>query len=152
MIDMAPTTADTMQRYFDTWKAHGFDDLQALLADNVTFKGPLGTADDAASYRAGIEDISKIMTDIVIHTMAADGENVVALFDLHTTEADEPVLVANWAQVGADRRIKRIRLTFDPPPDPLVTAPQVVRRCQCARARARAPASSVGRGSRRDGR
>jgi ketosteroid isomerase-like protein len=116
MIDMAPTTADTMQRYFDTWKAHGFDDLQALLADNVTFKGPLGTADDAASYRAGIEDISKIMTDIVIHTMAADGENVVALFDLHTTEADEPVLVANWAQVGADRRIKRIRLTFDPPP------------------------------------
>jgi hypothetical protein len=38
------------------------------------------------------------------------------MFDLDTTEGDEPVLVANWAQVSADRRIKRIRVTFDPGP------------------------------------
>ena len=103
-----------MQRYFATWKAHEFDDFQALLSDDVTFRGPMGTADDAASCRAGIEGMSKITTDIVIHTMAADGENVVTIFDLHTTKADEPLLVANWAQVTDDGKIKRIRVTFDP--------------------------------------
>jgi len=113
---MAPTPTDTMQRYFETWKAHEFDDFQALLADDVTFTGPLGTAGDAAGCRAGIEGMSKITTDIVIRTMAADGENVVTMFDLHTTAADEPLLVANWAQVGADRKIERIRVTFDPRP------------------------------------
>jgi hypothetical protein len=88
----------------DTWKARRFDDFQALLADDVTFEGPLGTAGDAAACRAGIEGMSKITTDIVVHTIAADGENVVTMFDLHTTETDEPVLVANWAQVATIAR------------------------------------------------
>lgn len=113
---MASTPTDTMRRYFDTWKAHEFDDFRALLADDVTFKGPMGSADDAASCRAGIEGMSRITTDIDVHTMTADGENVVTLFDLHTTESDEPLLVANWAQVGDDGKIKRIRVTFDPRP------------------------------------
>jgi ketosteroid isomerase-like protein len=113
---MTPTPTETMRRYFDAWKAREFDDFQALLADDVTFEGPLGTADDAASCRAGIEGMSGITTDIVVHTMAADGENVVTMFDLHTTGTEEPVLVANWAQIGEDRRIKRIRVTFDPRP------------------------------------
>jgi hypothetical protein len=105
-----------MQRYFATWKAHEFDAFQALLAGDVSFKGPLGSADDAAACRAGIEGMSKITTDIVVHAMAADGENVVTVFDLHTSLAEEPLLVANWAQVGDDGRIKRIRVTFDPRP------------------------------------
>ena len=105
-----------MKRYFDTWKARRFDDFQALLADDVTFKGPMGTADDAAGCRAGIEGMSKITTDIVVHIMVADGQNVVTMFDLHTTEAAAPALVANWAQVGDDGKIKRIRVTFDPRP------------------------------------
>jgi hypothetical protein len=105
-----------MQRYFATWRAHEFDDFQALLADDVSFEGPLGTANDAAGCRAGIEGMSKITTGIVVHAMAADGENVVTVFDLHTSVAGEPLLVANWAQVGDDGRIKRIRVTFDPRP------------------------------------
>lgn len=105
-----------MRRYFETWKAHEFDDFQALLADDVSFRGPMGSADNAASCRAGIEGMSRITTDIVVHTMAADREDVVTVFNLHTTETDEPVLVANWAQVGADGKIKRIRVMFDPRP------------------------------------
>jgi hypothetical protein len=112
-----------MRRYFDTWKAHRFDDFQTLLADDVTFEGPLGTAGDAAGCRAGIEGMSKITTDIVVHTMAAEGENVITMFDLHTTATGEPVLVANWAQVGDDRKVKRIRVTFDPRPIVSHTAP-----------------------------
>lgn len=113
---MAHRSLQTMQRYFDTWTSREFDAFQALLADDVSFRGPLGSADDAAACRAGIEGMSAITTDIVVHTMVADGEDVVTMFDLHTSEADEPVLVANWSQVGADGRITRIRVTFDPRP------------------------------------
>jgi ketosteroid isomerase-like protein len=110
---MTPT--DTMIRYFETWRAHDFDAFEALLADDVSFRGPLGAADDAKGCRAGIEGMSKIVTDIELHAMAATGEDVVTVFDMHTSESDEPSLVANWAQVR-DGRIQRIRVTFDPRP------------------------------------
>ena len=31
--------------YFRSWQAKDFDTLRSLLADDVTFRGPLGTAD-----------------------------------------------------------------------------------------------------------
>jgi hypothetical protein len=65
--------------------------------------------------------MSKITTDIVVHTIAAEGENVVTMFDLHTTEADEP---AARRQLGSGRRGSQDQAhprDVRPPADPLVT-------------------------------
>jgi hypothetical protein len=46
--------------------------------------------------------------------MAADGDEVITWFELHTPAGDR-LPVANWAQVR-DGRVKRVRVTFDPRP------------------------------------
>jgi ketosteroid isomerase-like protein len=103
------TVAET---YFESWRSHDFETFRSLLADDVTFRGPLGTADDAASCTKGIEGMSKIVTDIVIEHMWVDGPDVLTWFSLHTKDA-EPAATANWQHVE-DGKITRIVVTFDP--------------------------------------
>jgi len=50
-----------------------------LLDDNVTFDGPLGHADECL---AGNQGMFRIVTDIVVHHIVADGPDVVTWFDL----------------------------------------------------------------------
>jgi len=111
MVGMTPT--ETMQRYFDTWNAHEFDAFEAQLASDMTFAGPLGTANGPAECRRGIEGLSEIVDSVEVRTMAAEGPEVITWFDLHTPNGVLPV--ANWATVE-DGSIRRVRVTFDPRP------------------------------------
>jgi ketosteroid isomerase-like protein len=110
--DDAKTLAST---YFRAWKNKDFAALRAVLADDVTFRGPLGQADDADQCIAGLRGMSEIVTDIVIKKMIGDGPDVVTWFDLHTTKTDDPVTTANWSHVE-DGKIATIRVTFDARP------------------------------------
>ncbi|MGH3570131.1 MAG: nuclear transport factor 2 family protein [Pseudonocardia sp.] len=94
------------------WKAKDFDRLRSVLADDVTFCGPLGSADDAETCVQGLRGMSQIVTDIVIHKIFVEGPDVLTWFDLHTSVAP-PVPVANWSRVEHGR-IKSVRVTFDP--------------------------------------
>lgn len=62
----------------------------------------------------GLEGMSQILTDIVVHKRFVDGPDVLTWFDLHTSVAG-PAPVANWSHVE-DGRIKTIRVTFDARP------------------------------------
>jgi hypothetical protein len=98
--------------YFDAWKQKDFDALRAILADNATFEGPLGTASNADECVAGLRGMSEIMTDIVVRKRFVAGSDVLTWFDLHTTVAP-PAPTANWSHVE-DGKIVTIRATFDP--------------------------------------
>ena len=112
---------EAARTYIDAWRAHDFDRLRTVLADDVTFRGPLGTADNADEAIAGLRGMAEnIMTDIDVKVMAADGPDVVTWFDLHSAVAD-PVPTVNWSHVE-NGRITRIRVTFDP--RPLLAPPQ----------------------------
>jgi ketosteroid isomerase-like protein len=100
--------------YFDAWKNKDFDRLDSILAEDATFRGPLGTADGAAEMREGIERLSQITTDIVVIKRWVDGPDVLTWFELHTSAAP-PAAVANWTHVE-DGRITRVQVTFDPRP------------------------------------
>jgi hypothetical protein len=102
------------QTYFESWKNEDFDTLRSILADDVTFAGPLGQASNADECIAGLTNMAKIKTDIVVRTMCADGDDVITWFDLHTATTD-PLPVANWSHV-TESKITRIRVTFDPRP------------------------------------
>jgi hypothetical protein len=51
--------------YFRARLAHDFATLRSVLADDATFRGPLGTADDAETCVAGMTAMAKIITDIM---------------------------------------------------------------------------------------
>ena len=108
------TPKETMCRYFETWNARDFDAFEAQLADEMTFAGPLGTANGPAEARRGIEGLSEHIDRAEVLAMAADGSDVLTWFELHAPGAD-PVPVANWACVE-DGKISRVRVTFDPRP------------------------------------
>jgi ketosteroid isomerase-like protein len=100
--------------YFRAWKEHDWPALRAVLADDATFRGPLGTADDGDACLRGLQGMSRIVTDIVIQKMCADDSDVITWYDLHTTVAP-PAPTANWSHV-ADGRIAVVRATFDARP------------------------------------
>jgi limonene-1,2-epoxide hydrolase len=110
-----PDARQVARIYLDAWRTRDFDRLRTVLADDVTFRGPLGAADGAEECLAGLRAMAeKIMTDIDIKVMAVDGPNVLTWFELHSASAN-PIPTVNWSQVE-DGLITRIRVTFDPRP------------------------------------
>ncbi len=107
-------TADVAASYFDAWKRHDFARLRTILADDVTFDGPLGHAANAEECIAGLKRMSEIVTDIVIRKTFVDGPDVLTWFDLHTATTD-PLPTVNWRHVD-NGKITAIRVTFDPRP------------------------------------
>ena len=111
---MTGSAADIAAAYFDAWQAGDFARLRAILADDVTFDGPLGHAGNAEECIAGLKRMSQIVTGIVIRKTFIDGADVLTWFALHTTQAD-PLPTVNWRHVE-DGKITSIRVTFDPRP------------------------------------
>ena len=86
-----------------------------MLADDVGFRGPFGTADGADECIAGLRGMAeKVMTDVDVVLMAVDGSDVLTWFELHSAVAD-PIPTVNWSHVE-NGLITRIRVTFDPRP------------------------------------
>ena len=53
---------DVAATYFDAWLGKDFDTLRAALADDVTFRGPLGQADGADECLAGLRGLRELIT------------------------------------------------------------------------------------------
>lgn len=100
------------ETYFSAWKARDFDRLRLVLADNATFRGPLGTANSGDECLAGLKGMAQMLTDINVLKVFVEGPDVLTWFDLHTSKAP-PIPTANWMHVE-DGKIARIRVTFDP--------------------------------------
>jgi ketosteroid isomerase-like protein len=109
---MARDARDLARTYFEAWKAKDFATLRGILADDVTFRGPLGSADGADECVRGLQGMSQMMTGVDVKTIVADGEDVITWFELHT-KAAPPTPTANWSHVR-DGKITRIRVAFDP--------------------------------------
>jgi limonene-1,2-epoxide hydrolase len=107
------------ETYFEAWQANDWERLRSVLADDVTFDGPLANIEGAEECLAGLRRMAEIMTGIAVHKRFVDGADVLTWFDLHTKVAD-PAPTANWSHVE-DGRITAIRVTFDArelaPPD-----------------------------------
>ena len=114
MTDGRDSPAEVAAIYFDAWKAGDFARLRAILADDVTFDGPLGHAGNAEECIAGLRRMSEIVTDIVVRKTFVDGADVLTWFDLHTARTG-PLPTVNWRYVD-DGKITSIRVTFDPRP------------------------------------
>jgi len=111
---MTDTPAAVGATYFDAWMRGDFDTVRSILADHVTFDGPLGHSSNAEECVEGLRRMSKIVTDIVIRKTFVDGQDVLTWYDLHTANTD-PLPTVNWRHVEVGK-ITWIRVTFDPRP------------------------------------
>jgi hypothetical protein len=102
------------EAYFRAWKDRDFDTLRSVLADNATFRGPMGTADGGDECIDGLRGMSQMMTDIVVQKRFVDGADVLTWYDLHTNQAP-PCPTANWMHTE-NGKITEIRAVFDPRP------------------------------------
>jgi hypothetical protein len=106
------STADVAATYFQAWEARDSRRLRSILADDVTFEGPLARLRGADDVAGGLERLAAITSRITIRKRFIDDQDVLTWFDLHTTIAP-PTPVANWSHVE-DGKITRIAVTFDP--------------------------------------
>lgn len=104
--------ADVAATYFDAWQARDADRLRSILADDVTFRGALGTADGIDECIAGLLGMAQMLASVEVQHRWVDGADVITWFDLHTTVAS-PTPTVNWSHVE-DGKINQIRVTFDP--------------------------------------
>jgi ketosteroid isomerase-like protein len=103
-----------MATYFDCWRKGDLATLRTILADDFSFRGPLGQVDNAEGGVQAMAGLTQMTTDIVVRKVFAAGPDVLTWFELHTTAAP-PCPVANWSHVD-DGKITRIQATFDPRP------------------------------------
>jgi ketosteroid isomerase-like protein len=57
---MANDAANVATSYFDAWKANDFDTMRSLVAEDVSFEGPLATLEGAEDYIKGIQGLSQL--------------------------------------------------------------------------------------------
>jgi hypothetical protein len=109
---MARDPRTTMLNYYESWKGKNLATFRTLLADDVSFKGPLGEVDGAEACAKSMEGLAGATTGLEIQKMIADEADVLTWFDLQTAGA--PVTpVASWARVK-DGQVTRMRVAFDP--------------------------------------
>src|ERR1700759_4540414 len=95
------TSADpksVAQAYFAAWQARDFDRLRSILDDQVTFRGPLGKADNAEECLAGLRAMAENITEIRVLKIFIDEPDVITWFDLYTKDV-APIATANWMHV-----------------------------------------------------
>jgi hypothetical protein len=104
--------------YFDAWEAGDSERLRPLLADGVSFRGPLTEVQGADDYISSIDGLFGATEKIVIRRRWVDADSedgtgdVLTWFDLHVPGAP-PAPVASWIHVE-DGAIQRVQVTFDP--------------------------------------
>jgi SnoaL-like domain len=100
--------------YFSAWKGRDFATFRSVLADDVVFDCPLGHVEGGDACARALQQMSQIVTDIVVQKRFVDGPDVLTWFDLHTSVAP-PCPTANWSHVE-NGKVTRVRVAFDPRP------------------------------------
>ena len=111
---MAEDAEQVAATYFSAWKGRDFATFRSVLADDVVFDGPLGHVEGGDACARGLQQMSQIVTDIVVQKRFVDGPDVLTWFDLHTSVAP-PCPTANWSHVE-NGKVTRVRVAFDPRP------------------------------------
>ncbi len=98
--------------YIEAWQTADVQRLHSILADDVSFRGPLAQIDGPDEYADSIRGLFAATEKVVAHKVWVDGDDVLTWFDLHMSGAPATP-VAQWCHVQ-DGKVKRVEVTFDP--------------------------------------
>jgi len=108
------TPLDLAETYFTAWQKQDATALRAILADDVTFDGPMATIDNADDAVKGLMGLAAATTELTILKRLADDTDVITWFEISTQDAG-PLPTSNWSHVE-NGKITAIRVAFDPRP------------------------------------
>ena len=115
MASRATDVRTTAVACLESWSSGDFDRTRTLLADDVTFLGPLGSTAGGDEYVEGVRGLAEIVDHIEIHAATVDDDgNVAILYDLVTKPAG-PIPTVGWYEVR-DGLVRSVRAFFDPRP------------------------------------
>ena len=97
------------------WSSGDLDRTRSLLAEEVTFGGPLGSTRGADVYIEGIKGMVKMVERADQHEVFVDGDDVCIIYDLVTKAPPARIPTAGWYKVR-DGKITAVRAFFDPRP------------------------------------
>jgi ketosteroid isomerase-like protein len=106
--------AETVERYFDAWTSKDFDTARSLLRDDLSFRGPIETLDNADALIESLKGLSQIVTGADRHGLVEQGDEVAVIYDLHTVPIPSAP-VAEWYTVR-DGKIASVQAFFDARP------------------------------------
>ena len=112
---MSESNAAVAARCLDAWTSGDFDTTRSLLADDVTFVGPLGHTEGADAYVEGVRGMAKMVKGVDRRQVIADGDNVCIIYDLVTDTPAGAIATAGWYGLR-DGKIVSVRAYFDPRP------------------------------------
>ena len=96
--------------FIDNLNKEDFDAARKLIADDMTFKGVLGSRNGADAY---MQDMRKMKMKYDIKKVFTDGDDVCLFYDI--SQGDVTFFSAGWYKV-VDDKIKSFRVIFDPRP------------------------------------
>jgi hypothetical protein len=105
--------AQIAQQFLGAVGEKDFTGARALLHDDLDFRGPIDTFDNADDYIDALERLSQITRGADVQKVFVDGDDVCVIYDLHTAVANSPV--AEWQRISGDK-IAAVRVFFDARP------------------------------------
>ena len=107
-------SAEIVERYFDAWTSKDFETARSLLHDDLSFRGPIETLDNADALIESIKGLAQIVTGAERRALLEQGDQVVVIYDLHTVPIPTAA-VAEWYTVR-DGKIASMQAFFDARP------------------------------------
>jgi ketosteroid isomerase-like protein len=106
---------DIVERYHAAWQAHDYDSVRTLLHDDLDFRGPFDTFDNADAFIEAIRALAPIVKDVEMRKTFSDGDDVCLLFDMVTNTPAGTQPIAEWHHVRGGK-IASLRAYFDARP------------------------------------
>jgi SnoaL-like domain len=101
--------------YVHAWTSGDFDTARSSLHDDVSFVGPLGTANGIDECLRGLQGLKQIVDSGDVRKVIASGDDASVIYDLVTNTPAGTIPTAGWFQLR-DGKIASIRVFFDARP------------------------------------
>jgi hypothetical protein len=97
------------------WTSGDFETARSTLRDDVSFVGPLGTANGIGECLRGLQGLKQIVDSGDVRKVIASGDDACVIYDLVTNTPAGTIPTAGWFQLR-DGKIASIRVFFDARP------------------------------------
>jgi ketosteroid isomerase-like protein len=110
---VAEDAKTVVERWHIAWAGKDFDTGRRLLHDDLSFRGPIDTFDNADDYLAALQRLAGMVASVDLQRTVAEGDQVVLMLELETPMGRSPV--AEWYRVR-DGKIAEVQVYFDARP------------------------------------
>ena len=107
---------ETVNRFFDVCNNKQGEGLEGLVADNVTFEGPLMRLSGASEYLSTVRPFLKCHKGVRMFKQFEDGDHVCSIYEMTLatpTGATLTLALADWIRVTNGRVVEQ-KIYYDP--------------------------------------